>query len=250
MTPASVGFQCPDCINEGKKTVRAPRTVFGGRISGRPEQTTIVLIAINAFMWLLTTITGGNTSKLVDWLALTPKGTCVANGGNIWFPDATQSTCATGAHWVTGATDGAPWQLLTSAFMHVEVAHIALNMISLWFLGPPLEAMLGRARFLAVYFVSALTGSIAVLLLSDQHAPTLGASGAIFGLLGALAVVGRRNPALFQQLMVLLVINLVFSFSVSGISWQGHVGGLIGGAVTAMLIIALRTRQRSSNRQF
>jgi membrane associated rhomboid family serine protease len=240
MVPASVGFQCPSCVNECRKTVRAPRTAFGGRISARPELTTIVLIVVNAFMWLLTTITGGNGSKLVDWLALTPKGTCVIQGGTQWIPSATKDTCPAIAHWVTGTTDGAPWQLLTSAFMHVELGHIALNMISLWFLGPALEAMLGRARFLIVYFVAALTGSIGVLLFADQHSPTLGASGAIFGLLGALAIASRRNPAIFQQVVVLLVINLVFSFSVAGISWQAHVGGLIGGAAVALLFLNLQ----------
>lgn len=246
MVPAAVGFQCPSCVNEGQKTVRAPRTVFGGRVSARPELTTMVLIGVNAILWLLTTLTGGNGSKLVDALALTPKGTCVSGNGAGYYPSASESACSQLGHWVTGATDGAPWQVLTSAFMHVQLAHIALNMISLWFLGPPLEAMLGRARFLSIYFVAALTGSVAVLFLADQHAPTLGASGAIFGLLGALAIVSRRNPALFQQVMIWLVLNLVFSFTVSGISWQAHVGGLIGGAIATLVIVNWKSLQRST----
>ncbi|GAC1384014.1 MAG: hypothetical protein NVSMB48_18400 [Marmoricola sp.] len=246
MVPAAVGFQCPSCVNEGQKTVRAPRTVFGGRVSARPELTTMVLIGVNAILWLLTTLTGGNGSKLVDALALTPKGTCVSGNGAGYYPSASESACSQLGHWVTGATDGAPWQVLTSAFMHVQLAHIALNMISLWFLGPPLEAMLGRARFLWIYFVAALTGSVAVLFLADQHAPTLGASGAIFGLLGALAIVSRRNPALFQQVMIWLVLNLVFSFTVSGISWQAHVGGLIGGAIATLVIVNWKSLQRST----
>ena len=246
MVPAAVGFQCPSCVNDGRKTVRQPRTAFGGRISARPELTTIVLIAINVFLWFLTTITGGSRSKLVDALALTPKGTCVLDGGALWVPGATKDSCVAGAHWVAGATDGAPWELLTSAFMHVQVGHIALNMISLWFLGPPLEALLGRARFLLIYFVALLTGSVAVLLFANQHTPTLGASGAIFGLLGALAIVSRHNPALFQQVMIWLALNLVFSFTVAGISWQAHVGGLIGGAIVTLLIVTMKNARRPS----
>ena len=252
MVPASVGYQCPSCVNEGKKSVRAPRTAFGGRISGRPELTTMVLIAINAFIWALTSITGGNGSKLVGWFALTPKGTCEAANGAGYWPDVAQSTCsqmADGAHWVAGATDGAPWQLLTAAFMHVEPWHIATNMISLWFLGPGLEAVFGRVRFLAIYFVAALSGSAAVVAFSAPHSPTLGASGAIFGLLGALLLLSRGTPELFGQVVFWLVLNLVLTFTVPGISWQGHIGGLIGGAVMTLIIMNTK-RLKRPNRQF
>lgn len=252
MVPASVGFQCPGCVNEGKKTVRSPRTAFGGRISVNPQLTTMVLIGINAVLWLLTTITGGNGSKLSEYLSLSPHGTCYAPGGG-YFANATAADCHSavglqGLHWVAGATNGAPWQVITSAFMHVEPTHIALNMISLWFLGPPLEALLGRARFLTIYLVSALAGSAGVVLMSGAHTPTLGASGAIFGLLGALLILSRGNPALFQQVVMWLGINLVFTFVVPGISWQAHIGGLIGGALVTLLIMQLHQNRRMTSR--
>lgn len=255
MSPAAVGFQCPECIKDGKKTVREKRTVFGGRISANPQQTTIVLIAINVVLWLLTTVTGGNRSKLVQNLAITPKGACQTADGTGYYPYLPKDGCIGFGHWVAGATDGAPWQFLTSAFMHVEPWHIATNMISLWFLGPPLEALLGRTRFLAIYLFSALTGSIAVVLLETSgiaaHTPTLGASGAIFGLLGALLILSRRIPALFQQVTMWLGINLVLTFVIPGISWQGHVGGLIGGSLATLLIVQLRQNQtRRANRYF
>jgi len=123
-------------------------------------------------------------------------------------------------------------------------------MISLWFLGPPLEALLGRVRFIAVYLVAALLGSVAVVLFAGEHSQTLGASGAIFGLLGALLILSRRQPALFQQVVVWLGINLVFTFVVPGISWQAHVGGLIGGALTTLAIMTLNERRRAARGHF
>lgn len=248
MIPAAVGFQCPSCVNDGRKSVRAPRTSFGGRISANPQQTTIAIIAINVVMWILTVTTGGNGSNMVRYLALTPKGTCQSLDGNGYFPGVPKDLCGGPGHWVAGALDGAPWQFITSAFMHVEPQHIALNMISLWFLGPMVEHLLGRARFIAVYAVSLITGSIAVALLSNAHTPTLGASGAIFGLLGALLILSRRSPQMFQQMMMWLVINLVFTFVAPGISWQGHIGGLIGGA--AITAILTSDQFRTKRRQF
>ena len=248
MIPASVGFQCPNCVNEGKKTVRTPRTAFGGRISGRPELTTMVLIGVNAFVWLLISITGGYTSRIYQAFALRRDGSCVDATGQGYYPNAGHDVCSSvgnGAHWVAGVADGAPWQILTSAFSHVELWHIAANMISLWFIGPSLEHAFGRARYLAIYFVAALTGSVGVLLFSNPSSPTLGASGAIFGLLGAFLILSRRNPAMFNQVVFWLVLNLFITFTVPGISWQGHIGGLLGGAaMTAILMNAKNLRRR------
>lgn len=248
MIPASVGFQCPSCVDDGKKSVRAPRTAFGGLRTSRPDFTTIVLIAINAVLWLLTVATGGQSSKLTQLLALSPHGTCYASNDAGYYPTVPHDLCMGAGHWVAGALDGAPWQFLTSAFMHVQPQHIAMNMISLWFLGPPLEALLGRARFLAVYLVAALTGSVGVVLFASSHSQTLGASGAIFGLLGALLILSRRTPALYNQVLLWLGINLVFTFAVPGISWQAHVGGLIGGAATTAAIMALHAQNRRQYR--
>lgn len=248
MIPASVGFQCPGCVNDGRKTVRQPRTRFGGRISGRPELTTMVLIGINAFVWLLISITGGYASRIYQAFALRRDGACVDSTGRGYYVGVTHDVCSsvsnTSAHWVAGVSDGAPWQILTSAFSHVEVWHIAANMISLWFLGPGLEAVFGRARFLTIYFVSALTGSAGVLLFSSPQSPTLGASGAIFGLLGALLVLSRRTPALFNQVVLWLALNLYITFTVPGISWEGHIGGLLGGAAVTLFLMNAKNLTR------
>ena len=135
--------------------------------------------------------------------------------------------------------DGAWWQLLTSAFTHVEIWHVAMNMFALLLFGPALEWIIGRTRFLAVYLVSALGGSAAVMLLSSPSGSTVGASGALFGLLGALLVVARKarldTRALLQNLGLGVAIS-VYGLVVGGISWQGHLGGFVAGAAAAAVV--------------
>jgi membrane associated rhomboid family serine protease len=128
---------------------------------------------------------------------------------------------------------GQEYRLLTSAFMHYGIVHILFNMYALFILGPPLERYFGRLRFGALYFLSALGGSVVVYLFSPLSAATAGASGAIFGLFGATLVAARRLRVDVRSLVVLIVINLVITFTVPGISWQGHVGGLLTGALVA-----------------
>lgn len=130
-----------------------------------------------------------------------------------------------------GVAEGQWYRLLTSMFLHEEIVHIGFNMLSLWFLGPPLEAALGRSRFLALYLGSGLAGSALVYWLEAPQQLTLGASGAIFGLFGATAVLMRRLRYDMRPMIALLVLNLVLTFGWGGISWQAHIGGLIGGAV-------------------
>ena len=128
---------------------------------------------------------------------------------------------------------GQYYRLLTSAFMHYGIVHILFNMYALYVLGPPLERHLGRLRFLTLYLLSALGGSVVVYLFSGLNAATAGASGAIFGLFGATLVAARRLRLDVRSLVVLIVINLVITFTVPGISWQGHIGGLVTGALVA-----------------
>ncbi|MET0840278.1 MAG: rhomboid family intramembrane serine protease, partial [Marmoricola sp.] len=146
---------------------------------------------------------------------------------------------------VRGVDDGAWWQLVTSMFTHVEPLHIAFNMLALYFLGPMLETVLGRTRFLAVYLVSGLVGSATVMLFSDPHTQTLGASGAIFGLMGALVVLALKVGGQVQTVLVWIGLNLVFTFTVSGISWQGHIGGLVGGVVLGAVMVYAPRQRRS-----
>ena len=255
MRDAAVGFQCPECIAEGRRTVRTPRTRFGGLAtglaSGRASLTSLVLIGINVAVWLLITATGGNRSRLLGWLELLPQGRCTpgAASSGMFFPWVhSEAVCSTvSGHWVPGVADGAYWQLLTSAFTHVALMHIAFNMLALYILGPQLELAVGRARFLAIYLISALTGSAAVYWLAPVYQSTVGASGAVFGLMGALLVVALTVRADVQGILVWIGINFLLTVSVSGISWQGHLGGFVGGTlVAAVLALAPRGPRRTA----
>lgn len=255
MIPAAVGFQCPECVTAGMRQTRQNQGPYGGERSKNPALTTIVLIATNAAVWLLLTLTGGNSSWWAWRLMLRPTGACVvATDPNQYFPDASWADCilmsTSPGTWMPGVADGALWQLLTSAFTHIDVMHLGFNMLALWFLGPQLERVIGRARFLALYFVSALTGSAAVLWLSDPDSATLGASGAVFGLLGALLVLVLKVKGNAQSILLWLGLNVAYTFLGPGsISWQGHLGGLVGGAAIAA-IIAYAPRQNRTRTQW
>lgn len=237
MVGAAVGFQCPDCVKQGAKQTRSGRAAYGGARSTNPLLTSLVLIAVNAAVFLL--MLGSRAAERA--MPLLPAGKCeVADASGRYYPDIdTLSLCASvGGDWVRGVADGALWQVLTSAFAHVDPTHLLFNLLAIYFLGPMLEAALGRTRFLAVYLVSALSASALVMALSDPEAQTLGASGAVFGLMGALLVVGWKVGADLRTIGFWLLLNLAFTFvASSAISWQGHLGGLAGGAVTAALIV-------------
>ncbi len=241
MISAAVGFQCPECVATGARQTRQNDGPYGGRRSANPSLTTFVLIGLNALVWLAITVTGGVFSRLGDALALKPVGLCysVADPNGI-YPRLGGEACRAIAdgRWEPGVADGAVWQLLTSAFTHVEILHIGMNMLAIWFLGPSLEAALGRVRFLAVYLLSALAGSVAVLWLSAPQTSTVGASGAVFGLIGALLVLAYKVHGDVRNVLIWLGINVVYTFVGPGsISWQGHLGGLLGGLAAALIIV-------------
>ncbi len=151
---------------------------------------------------------------------------------------------AIGGTFCPGVVDGAYWQLLTSAFTHLEIWHIGFNMLALWVLGPQLELAIGRTRFIALYLLSALAGSALVYWASAEYGTTLGASGAVFGLMGALLVIAYKVKADVQQILIWIGINAVLTFTISNISWQGHLGGFLGGAaIAAILVYAPRQRR-------
>lgn len=248
MHEAAVGFQCPDCVREGARSTRQAQAAYGGSRSADPRTTSIVLIGLNALVWLAIVATGWTKSTLVDRLALLPTGTCGSEDepGSFYPRFDSEELCSRIAdgQWFPGASDGAYWQLLTSMFTHVQPWHIGFNMLALWFLGPQLEGVLGRARFLALYFVSGLAGSVCVYWFSGENSTTLGASGAIFGLLGALLVVVHKVGGDVQGILVWLAINAVITLTVPNVSWQGHLGGFLGGAVvTAVLVYAPKERR-------
>ncbi|HET6165315.1 MAG TPA: rhomboid family intramembrane serine protease [Marmoricola sp.] len=231
MNSAAVGFQCPSCVKEGARSVRQARLPYGGGRVANPTLITSILLGINIAVWLAISADGGSDSVIASKLAIIPNWTVLApHGGTPTIVD--------------GVAHGAWWQVLTSTFTHIQVFHIVLNMVALYMFGPPLEHILGRLRFLALYVVSGITGSAGVVLFSNAHGMTVGASGAIFGLLGASAVVAFKSGGDFQGLLTLLAINLVITFTVPMISWQGHLGGLLGGAlVGAGMVYAPRGRR-------
>jgi membrane associated rhomboid family serine protease len=203
----------------------------------------MVIIAINVGVWFSILLTGGRSSRLVDYLALRPNGLCFVPGQGGFEVDS--ATCErNGGEFLPGVADGAYWQLLTSAFTHLELWHIGFNMLALWVLGPQLELAIGRLRFIALYLLSGLAGSALVYWASAEYGATLGASGAVFGLMGALLVIAYKVRADVQQLLLWIGINAVLTFTISNISWQGHLGGLVGGAaIAAILVYAPRKRR-------
>jgi membrane associated rhomboid family serine protease len=229
MRPAAVGFQCPECVREGARSTRAGRTAYGGRRTGNPALTSQVLIGINVLVWLLIVVTGWRSSPLIERLALVPRGRVFGTGDG-------------GVVQIVGVADGAPWLLVTSMFAHVDIWHIGFNMMALYALGPGLEAAIGRTRFLVLYFLAGLAASATVLWLSPEFSLTLGASGAIFGLMGALLVIAVKVGGDVRSILTWVGINFVITFLFARfISWQGHVGGFVAGLlVGAVLVYAPR----------
>jgi membrane associated rhomboid family serine protease len=224
MVSASVGFQCPECLGEARRTTPAPRTVVGGAVAGDPHVVTKILIALNLAVFLLVQVMG---DRLAGDLSL-----------YAYCDPVVRQYCV-------GVSEGPDqwYRLISSVFAHQEYWHIGFNMLTLWWIGAPLEAALGRARYLALYLISGLGGSALVLLLAP-YPGALGASGAIFGLFGATAVLMRRNRMDMRPILILLGLNLFFSFTWSNVSWQGHLGGLAAGTAIAFgLAYAPRERR-------
>lgn len=238
MIQGSVGFHCPECVRN------APQPKVRVRRFEANQATSLALIGLNVAVWLAILVSGWSRSPLIQWLALTPEGACVVDAETLLLADA--ATCVeAGFRWVPGVATGALWQLLTSAFSHVELWHIGFNMMALFVLGPQLERMMGRWRFLAVYLFSALTASAVVVAFSEPHTLTLGASGSLFGMMGAVLVITLRQGHNPRAVLFWLGLNAVITFVVPNVSWQGHLGGLLGGiAVTALLVYLPRRLRR------
>ncbi len=217
MRPASVGFQCPECVAQGAKTVRQARTVFGGRVSGDTSRVSITIIVVNVAIQLLALFSGRDFA--LDF-------------GNLPGPVLFQG----GDDEVQGVATGQYYRLFTAAFLHAGLLHLAFNMFALAQLGPTLESALGRVRFLALYLLSALGGSTLSYLVSGPGTLGVGASGAIFGLFGAYYVVVRRLGGETRSILTLLAVNLVITFTVPIIDWRAHLGGLVTGALVAVAL--------------
>jgi membrane associated rhomboid family serine protease len=237
MTPAAVGLRCPDHSGkpQGARRVTAaatrPRAGLGVR---RVNAVTMALIGINVLVYLAELAAGGSVQGTDNWIY--DHGVLVANASYC-------DTCP-----LVGVDHGEWWRLLTSAFLHYGPLHLAFNMVSLYFAGSILEQVIGRWRYVVLYLVSGLAGAAGALYWTP-HGLTVGASGAIFGVLGALLVLERRgNIATGGQVAGLIVLNLVITFAYrSSISVGGHIGGLIGGLVLMIAFLRfLRSWQLSA----
>lgn len=208
---AAVGVQCVDCVRETAKQSRSKQTVLGGRVGSGKPVITMTLIGINVAIFLLGFLTPAIQELLIFWPAV-------------------------------GSFE--PYRAITSGFLHASTLHLLLNMYALWIIGPFLEQLLGRWRFISLYFLSLLAGTVAVVLFATPgdvswRIGVVGASGAVFGLFGAVVFVLRRVGRNAQQILIVIGINVVFSFVVRGISWQAHLGGLIIGALLALVFTRL-----------
>lgn len=232
MNDAAVGFHCPSCLAEGRKQTRQARTPYGGLRTANPVATSLILIGINAAIWILIMVTGASSSIWVRRLALLPDDALYRVGPGQF-------------ELVHGVAGGAWYQLVTSMFTQVEVWHIGFNMLALWALGPQLELALGRVRFLALYLVSGLAGSTMVYLLAPTNQPTVGASGALFGLMGGMLLIAHKVGGDVRSILGWIGINFLITVVGRGfISWEGHLGGFIGGLVVAgILVYAPRERR-------
>jgi membrane associated rhomboid family serine protease len=236
MNEASVGHQCPECVREGRRTQRQRRTAFGGGVTGQYGYVTITLIALNVMVALFAVASAQRASALVGqgFGGLVGSETPLHYWGSlIAAPAVTYTDPQTGNAIVTvhGVAGGAYYRLFTAMFLHFGLLHLLVNMWALWVLGRPLEALLGPARFLALYLVSGLGGNIAVYLFSSPTGLSAGASTALFGLFAALFLVLRRLRLNTTGVIITLVINLFITFSIPQISIAGHLGGLVTGAI-------------------
>jgi membrane associated rhomboid family serine protease len=223
MVSASVGFQCPECVGAGNRGTRQARTIFGGRVSADPGYVSKALIVVTSVIFLLQQVLSASFEHRL-WMI----------GGPVADPVLQQ---------IVGVSVGEWYRLVTAAFLHGSILHLAFNMYALYLFGPALEAAFGRIRFLTLYLLSALGGSVASYLFSAPNQPSVGASGAIFGLLAGWLVVSRRLGRDATGLWVLLAINVVIGFTVPNIDWRAHFGGFVTGAIVAALL-AYAPRQR------
>ena len=219
MTFAPVGIRCPEHANIGAVKQTPQRTLQNVRraTSSFQAPATMILIGINVLVYVVTAAQGGGINL---------------PGGELFSKWALQGAAVSDGDW---------WRLVTAMFLHGSILHLGFNMLALYWLGTIIEQALGTPRFLLVYVVSGLAGSAGALWFSSKFAVTVGAAGAIFGLIGALLILEYLSTgSLMGQAMVLILVNLALTFAVPGISIGGHVGGLAGGIVATYGLMRFR----------
>jgi len=228
MTFGPVGIRCPEHASTTGKPAPAARRASrrtGASLAFRGAVVTQVLIAVNVGIYLLQLLMGAGVN---------------ANSGWIWEHGVLVSSAIDSSGQLVGVAEGEWWRLLTAAFLHYGPLHLGMNMLILWLLGQGVEDHFGHARYALLYVVAGLAGSAGALLWSP-NALTVGASGAIWGIMGAAIVLERRRIYVFGgQAMGLLVLNLMITFLIPGISRGGHIGGLAGGVLCALALTSLR----------
>jgi membrane associated rhomboid family serine protease len=205
MRPASIGYQCPKCASDSTPIIRGIN-----KSSFIPSQ---------------------ENNKVTKFLSISLITVYVAQFvlGDILISNF--------ALFAPSVSTGQWWRLLTAGFLHGSILHLLFNVYILWVLGSQLESILGKTKFVLIYFVSLIGGSIASFLFSPFGTYSIGASGAIFGLMGAMLVVGRKKRLDISQVAVLVVLNVVIGFVLSGIDWRAHLGGLAAGALIAWVLL-------------
>ncbi|MHB1173194.1 MAG: rhomboid family intramembrane serine protease [Lacisediminihabitans sp.] len=216
-TQAAVGVHCPECTREarqnGPKRRPAIVTALRGAANSSAPVATYSLIVLCVIVFIAQSIGGPNITLYLSY-----------------YPRFTVAE---------------PWTMVTALFAHGSILHILFNMFSLFIFGPIIESLLGRWRFVALYLLSGFGGSVAVLLLAPASG-VLGASGAIFGLLGAFFVMQRRLGGNSLQLLIVIGLNLVIGFVLPNVSWQAHVGGLVVGGLVALVFLTTRHRRQAT----
>ena len=229
MIEAPVGFHCPVCLDQARRRRPTQRTQFGAKVgSGTPKVTYAVIIAC----------------AVVYALQLAP----MYLPGAAQLPSVTNMFAYAPVHTAAWNPEFEPWRMLTSALLHSpsSAVHILFNMLALWFIGRVVEPAIGGLRYGALLLLSAFGGSVAVLYLTDPFTPTVGASGAVFGLFGALFILLRSTGAQTGGLIALVAVNMVIGFMPGlNISWQGHLGGLVIGLFSALVIAKAPRRRRA-----
>ena len=220
-TFAAVGIRCPDHSGRPQGVAKVATGARRAAYEGVGALATKALIALNVGIFLV---------NLAQGAALT------GNAGEVYLDGSLIGLAALPDGTQIGVGAGDWWRPVTSMFLHGNLLHLAMNVLMLWWIGAPVEEALGRGRFLALYFVSGLAGSAGALLLTEPNRPTVGASGAIFGILGAALVFERqRNYVLGGSALTIIALNVVLSFR-PGISVGGHLGGLAGGVLIGLIL--------------
>jgi len=241
MNAASVGHQCPDCVAAGRRSQRPVRTAFGGNAAGRGGVATRTLIGVNVLVMVLSVATGGmHAIGGGGWGGLLGSDTPLTNALSV-LGDAPYT--ANGA--LHGIAAGEWYRLFTAMFVHYGVLHLLLNMYALWFLGRDLERVLGRLRFTGLYLLAGLGGNVAAYLFAAPNASTAGASTAVFGLMAAIFVILKRLKLSVAPILPVIVINVIFTFTIANISVPGHLGGLAVGGITAGILAYPPARRRN-----